>query len=172
MIVEAGATIQAVQDAAEAAGLFYPVDWGARGSATVGGSLATNAGGNRVIRWGMTRDSVLGVEVALADGTLLQGLNTLVKNNAGYDLKDLFVGSEGTLGVITAASLRLREKPQSHMAAFAGVPSSTQYWIQVQGALGPVGSPWVSPQQSMLPLRPIFSETAVEKGRNTSSASP
>lgn len=123
MIVEAGATIQAVQDAAEAAGLFYPVDWGARGSATVGGSLATNAGGNRVIRWGMTRDSVLGVEVALADGTLLQGLNTLVKNNAGYDLKDLFVGSEGTLGVITAASLRLREKPQSHMAAFAGVPS-------------------------------------------------
>ena len=123
MIVEAGATIQAVQEAAEAAGLFYPVDWGARGSATVGGSLATNAGGNRVIRWGMTRDSVLGAEVALADGTLLHGLNTLVKNNAGYDLKDMFVGSEGTLGIITAASLRLREKPQSHMAAFAGVPS-------------------------------------------------
>jgi FAD/FMN-containing dehydrogenase len=123
MIAEAGVPIQTVQEAAEREGLFYPVDWGARGSATVGGSLATNAGGNRVIRWGMTRDSVLGAEVALTDGTVLHNLNTLVKNNAGYDLKNLFVGSEGTLGVITAASLRLREKPQSHNAAFAAVPS-------------------------------------------------
>jgi FAD/FMN-containing dehydrogenase len=121
-VAEAGVPIQALQEAAEARGLFYPVDWGARGSATVGGSLSTNAGGNRVIRFGMTRDRVLGVEAALADGTPIRALSKLVKNNAGYDLKSLLIGSEGTLGVVTAASFRLVERPASRCVAFAAVP--------------------------------------------------
>ncbi|NWH08112.1 MAG: FAD-binding oxidoreductase [Alphaproteobacteria bacterium] len=123
MIAEAGVTVEAAQKAADEAGLFYPVDFGARGSATIGGSLSTNAGGNRVIRWGMTRDRVLGIEAALPDGTVLRALNTLIKNNTGYDLKDLLIGAEGTLGVITAATLRLAEKPTSQCLAFAAVPS-------------------------------------------------
>ncbi|GAA5317826.1 MAG: FAD-binding oxidoreductase [Candidatus Pelagadaptatus aseana] len=120
LTVEAGVTMQAVQEAAEAAGFFYPVDLGARGSATIGGNIATNAGGNRVIRFGMTRDQVLGLEVVLADGTVMSNLGKLLKNNTGYDLKQLFVGSEGTLGIVTKAVLRLRPAvKQSHVAMLA-----------------------------------------------------
>ncbi len=86
-LVQAGVTLQAMQDAAEAADLSFPIDFGARGTATLGGMAATNAGGNRVIRYGMTRDSVLGLEVVLADGTVVSSLNTLIKNNTGYDLR-------------------------------------------------------------------------------------
>jgi FAD/FMN-containing dehydrogenase len=121
MTVEAGCVLQAACDAADAKGLFFPLDLGARGSATIGGNISTNAGGNRVIRYGMTRDMVLGLEVVLADGTVLSSLNRLIKNNAGYDLKQLFIGSEGTLGVVTRAVLRLRPRPVSQSTAFVAV---------------------------------------------------
>ncbi len=121
--VEAGAPLQAVQEAAEAEGFLYPVDLGARGSATIGGTIATNAGGNSVFRYGMTRDQVLGLEVVLADGTVLSSMNRLIKNNAAYDLKHMFVGSEGTLGIVTRAVLRLRPTPGYKATAFIGVSS-------------------------------------------------
>jgi FAD/FMN-containing dehydrogenase len=124
--VQAGCVLQTVCEAVEAKGLSLPIDLGARGSATVGGIIATNAGGNRVIRYGMARDSVLGLEVVLADGTILSSMNHLIKNNAGYDLKQLFIGSEGTLGVITRAVLRLRPKPASQDTAFVGCDSFDQ----------------------------------------------
>src|ERR1700722_18900496 len=89
--VEAGVPLSTVQQAADANDLFYPVDIGARGSATIGGTIATNAGGNRVIRFGMTREQVLGIEVVLADGTVVSSMNRLLKNNAGYDLKQIFI---------------------------------------------------------------------------------
>jgi FAD/FMN-containing dehydrogenase len=112
-----------LQEAVNEHVLAFPLDLGARGTATLGGNAATNAGGNRVIRYGMTRDMVLGLEVVLADGTIVSSLNHLIKNNAGYDLKQLFIGSEGTLGVITRLVLRLRERPQSQDMAIVGVPS-------------------------------------------------
>ncbi len=121
--VQAGVTLQVLQDAVEAQQLFFPVDFPARGTATLGGMAATNAGGNSVIRYGMTRDQVLGLEVVLADGTIVSSLNTLIKNNTGYDLKQLFIGSEGTLGVITRLVLRLREKPTTENTAFVGLES-------------------------------------------------
>ena len=121
MTVEAGAVLQTVCEAADAADLLFPLDLGARGSATIGGNISTNAGGNRVIRYGMTRDLVLGIEAVLADGTVLSSLNRLIKNNAGYDLKQLFIGSEGTLGVVTRAVLRLVPKPSSQNTAFVAV---------------------------------------------------
>jgi FAD/FMN-containing dehydrogenase len=118
--LEAGVPLQVVQDEAERHGLLYPVDFGARGSAHIGGSVATNAGGNGVIRYGMTRDSVLGLEAVLADGTVISSMNRMIKNNAAYDLKQLFIGSEGTLGVITRLVLRLREAPRSTQTALVG----------------------------------------------------
>jgi FAD/FMN-containing dehydrogenase len=121
-VVGAGVTLQALQEAADAQGLAFPLDLGARGSATLGGNAATNAGGNRVVRFGMTREMVLGVEVVLADGTVIPAMNRLIKNNSGYDLKHLFIGSEGTLGVITRLVLRLREKPARQDVGFAAVP--------------------------------------------------
>jgi FAD/FMN-containing dehydrogenase len=121
MTVEAGCILANVCDAAEAKGLFFPLDLGARGSATIGGNIATNAGGNRVIRYGMMRELVLGLEAVLADGTVLSSLNHLLKNNAGYDLKQLFIGSEGTLGIVTRAVLRLRPKPRSQQVALLAV---------------------------------------------------
>ena len=119
--VEAGCILQTAAQAAEAQGLLLPIDLGARGSATIGGVLSTNAGGNRVIRYGMAREMVLGLEAVLADGTVISSMNHLIKNNAGYDLKQLFIGSEGTLGVITRAVIRLRPLPTSQDTAFAGV---------------------------------------------------
>ena len=111
-MVQAGVTLQALQEAVEAARPELSRSISARAArATLGGNAATNAGGNRVIRYGMMRDMVLGLEVVLADGTIVSSMNRLIKNNAGYDLKQLFIGSEGTLGVITRLVLRLREKP-------------------------------------------------------------
>ena len=121
MTVEAGCVLQSVCEAADGKDLFFPLDLGARGSATIGGNISTNAGGNRVIRYGMMRDLVLGLEAVLADGTVVSSLNHLIKNNAGYDLKQLFIGSEGTLGVVTQAVLRLRPKPVSQNVAFVAV---------------------------------------------------
>ncbi len=107
MTVQAGVPLQAVQEAAETAGFSFPLDFGARGSATIGGNIATNAGGNRVIRHGMTRNLVLGVEAVLADGTVISSMSHVIKNNAAYDLKQLFIGSEGTLGIVARAVLKL-----------------------------------------------------------------
>ena len=123
MTVQAGVPLQTVQETADAHDLLYPLDLGARGSCTVGGNISTNAGGNRVIRYGMTRDMVLGLEAVLADGTVVSSMNQMIKNNAGYDLKQLFIGSEGSLGVVTRAVLRLREKPRSQETLFAAVDS-------------------------------------------------
>lgn len=105
--VGAGTTLQTLQDAAAAHGLTFPVDFGARGSCQLGGMIATNAGGIHVVHYGMMRAQVLGLEAVLADGTTLSSMNPLVKNNTGYDLRQLFIGSEGTLGIITRATLRL-----------------------------------------------------------------
>ena len=121
--VQAGVALQVLQEAVEKHDLAFPLDLGARGTATLGGNAATNAGGNRVIRYGMTRDMVLGLEAVLADGTVISSLNHLIKNNAGYDLKHLFIGSEGTLGVVTRLVLRLREKPTTSNMAFVGLGS-------------------------------------------------
>jgi FAD/FMN-containing dehydrogenase len=100
---------------------MYPLDIGARGSSTIGGNIATNAGGNRVLRYGMTRDMVLGLEAVLADGTVVSSMNEMIKNNAGYDLKQLFIGTEGSLGVVTRAVLRLREQPRSQETLLVAV---------------------------------------------------
>lgn len=139
MTVEAGAELQTVQEQADANGLLFPLDLGARGSCTIGGNLSTNAGGNRVIRYGMTRDLVLGVEAVLADGTIIDGLHKLRKNNTGYDLKQLFIGSEGTLGIITRAVLKLSPKPSSQVVAMCGVNSFEQvadFLVHAQTSLG------------------------------------
>lgn len=132
MLVQAGATLQAVQEAAEREGLMFALDLGARGSASIGGNAATNAGGNRVIRYGMMRDMVLGLEAVLADGTVIPALNRMLKNNAGYDLKQLFIGTEGTLGIVTRLVLRLRPAPGSHQTALLACES----FAQVTGLLG------------------------------------
>ncbi len=121
MTVGAGAILQQVQDAAVAAGYYFPLDLGARGSCTVGGVMANNAGGNRVIKYGMMRDQVLGVEAVLADGRIVGGLHKMLKNNTGYDMRNLLIGSEGTLAVITRAVLRLRPRPQGVSTAWCGL---------------------------------------------------
>ncbi len=108
MTVQAGCVLQSIHEAANDCNLLYGVDLGARGSCTIGGNISTNAGGLSVLRYGMTRDQILGLEVVLADGTVITALNSLIKNNTGYDLKQLFIGSEGTLGVVTRAVLKLR----------------------------------------------------------------
>ena len=123
MTVEAGMTLQAAREAADRADRLFPMWIAAGGSCTIGGNLATNAGGLNVIGHGNTRDLVNGIEVVLADGRVLSNLSKLRKDNTGYDLKNLFIGSEGTLGIITAAVLKLAPKPRSVATAFLGVPS-------------------------------------------------
>ena len=123
ILAEAGATLQNVQEAAAAAGLALGVDIAARGSCTIGGNVATNAGGIRVLRHGMFRAQVAGLEVVLADGSILSSLAGLAKDNAGYDLKQIFIGSEGTLGVVTRARLRLHPMPTTGCLALAAAAS-------------------------------------------------
>lgn len=123
LTVRAGTPLAQIQQAAQEAGLVFALDLGARGSCSIGGNLATNAGGNRVIRYGMARDLVLGLEVVLADGTVVNGLRKMIKNNAGYDLRHLFIGSEGTLGVITRAVLRLHPQPACVATALCALPN-------------------------------------------------
>ena len=113
LTVEAGVPLARVQQAAYEAGLFFPLSLAAEGSCTIGGNLSTNAGGTAVLRFGNARDLVMGLEVVLADGRIWDGLKGLRKDNTGYDLKQLFVGSEGTLGIITAAVLKLFPKPRA-----------------------------------------------------------
>ena len=123
MTVEAGAILSDIHGAAEAEGWIFPLTLASQGSARLGGLLATNAGGVNVIRYGNARDLVLGIEAVLADGTVIETLSPLRKNNTGYDIRHLLIGSEGTLGVITAASLRLFPKPAATGAAMMVVPS-------------------------------------------------
>ncbi|MGA0540258.1 FAD-binding oxidoreductase [Neotabrizicola sp. VNH66] len=121
--VEAGMTLQSVQEAAAAAGLLFPLSLASEGTAAIGGNLATNAGGTAVLRYGNARDLCLGLEAVLPDGSVWNGLGRLRKDNTGYDLKNLLIGSEGTLGVITAASLRLYSQPAARVVAMLAVPS-------------------------------------------------
>ena len=119
MTVEAGCVLQSVQQAAREADLLFPLSLAAEGSCTIGGNLATNAGGTQVLRYGNARELCLGLEVVTADGAIWDGLSGLRKDNTGYDLRDLFIGSEGTLGVITAATLKLHPLPRARMTALA-----------------------------------------------------
>jgi len=123
MIVEAGCTLAAVQAAARDADRLFPLSLGSEGTAQIGGNLSTNAGGTAVLRYGMMRDLVLGLEVVLADGRFMSGLRSLRKDNTGYDVKSLFLGAEGTLGVITAASLKLFPLPADTATAIVGIAS-------------------------------------------------
>jgi len=117
LTAQAGVTMQDAQKAADDADLFFPVDTGARGNCQLGGIVATNAGGSKVIRYGMTRESVLGLEAVLADGTVVTSMNRYLKNNSGFDLKQLFIGSEGVLGIITRVVFRLGTKATTHNVA-------------------------------------------------------
>ncbi|MBM3562951.1 MAG: FAD-binding oxidoreductase [Alphaproteobacteria bacterium] len=141
MTVEAGVTLAQAQDAAQAADRFFPLSLASEGSCTIGGNLATNAGGVHVIAYGSMRDLALGIEVALADGRLLSTLGALRKDNTGYDLTQLFIGSEGTLGVITAATLKLFPRPRSRAVAFLGLRNpaeALQLLNFVKGHAGPM----------------------------------
>lgn len=126
MTVQAGVTIEAMQQAAAEVDRLFPPDWGARGSATIGGAIATDAGGNNVVRYGNMRDQIMGLEVVLADGEVWDGLRALRKDSSGYDLKQLFVGSEGTLGVVTRAVVKLHPATQYEQTALAALTGLDQ----------------------------------------------
>jgi FAD/FMN-containing dehydrogenase len=121
--VEAGCVLQNLQTAAEQAGFLFPLSLGAEGSCTIGGNLGTNAGGTQVVRYGNTRELCLGLEVVTAQGEIWHGLTGLRKDNTGYDLRNLMIGSEGTLGIITAATMKLYPQPAAQLTAWAAVPS-------------------------------------------------
>lgn len=126
----AGTTLQTIQEAAEKAGFFCAIDLGARGSCTIGGNVSTNAGGNQVLRFGMTRKNILGLEVVLADGEIVRSLNKMMKNNAGYDWTQYFIGAEGTLGVVTRVVVMLQPKPSDIQTAVVAV-SNTEAAIRL-----------------------------------------
>lgn len=138
MTVRAGTPLQIIQQAALEAGLRFPLDLGARGSCHIGGNAATNAGGNQVVRFGSARPLILGLEAVTADGTVVRSMNQMLKNNAGYDLKQLFIGSEGTLGIITELVLRLFPASQHQQTAFCAMTdfdAASQFLRTIQGAL-------------------------------------
>lgn len=140
LTAEAGCVLQVAQAAAGDQGMMLAIDLGARGSCTLGGVIATNAGGNQVLRYGMTREHVLGLEAVLADGTVLASMNTMIKNNAGLDLKQLFIGSEGLMGVVTKAVMRLQPRPTHGATAFCGCPDTAavlDLLARARAALGP-----------------------------------
>lgn len=137
--VLAGTPLQMLQEAADEQDLFMPLDLGARGSCNIGGNVATNAGGTEVIRYGMTRSLVLGLEVVLADGTVINAMNKMIKNNSGYDLKHLFIGSEGTLGIITRVVLQLQPKLlacHTALCALEDYDSVTKLLTELKRSLG------------------------------------
>lgn len=124
IVAEAGCVVQTVQQAAAEAGRLFPIQWGAQGTAQIGGMLSTNAGGIRTLRWGNAREQVLGLEVVLPDGRVLDDLRRVRKDNSGYALRHLFIGGEGTLGIITAAAMRLQPPVKKVETAFVAVPSA------------------------------------------------
>jgi FAD/FMN-containing dehydrogenase len=139
LTAHAGTPLQVLQDAALEHDLFMPLDLGARGSCNIGGNVATNAGGTEVIRYGMTRALVLGLEAVLADGTVINAMNKMVKNNSGYDLKHLFIGSEGTLGIVTRVVVQLQPRSRSSHTALCAVTdyaSVTQLLAELKRSLG------------------------------------
>lgn len=160
MIAEAGMTLSEVQEAAASADRLFPLSIGSEGTARIGGNLATNAGGTAVLRYGNARDLCLGVEVVLADGSVLHGLKRLRKDNTGYDLADLLIGSEGTLGIITAATLRIFPRPASHATAMMVVsgPEAALRLLSIAQAEtgGAVSSFELIGQQGLLFLDEIF----------------
>ena len=123
LTAEAGATLQSIQNAAAAVDRLFPLSLASEGSCRIGGNLSTNAGGVNVLAYGNARELCLGLEVVLADGRILNGLKKLRKNNTGYDLRNIFIGAEGTLGIITAATLKLFAMPRRYDTAFVAVPS-------------------------------------------------
>jgi FAD/FMN-containing dehydrogenase len=138
-VVEAGVILQRLHEAAEAEGLYFPLWFGARGSAMVGGVLSTNAGGSNVLRYGSTRALCLGLEVVLPDGRVLNLMSELHKNNSGYDLRQLFIGAEGTLGIITAAVMKLVPRPRAYATATLAarsLPDALQLLNRLQAASG------------------------------------
>jgi len=132
MEVEAGCVLATVQQAAAAEGRLYPISLGAEGSCQIGGTIATNAGGTGVLRYGNTRDNILGLEVVLPDGAVWNGMTALRKNNTGFDLKHLFIGAEGTMGIVTAAVLKLHPLPTAHAVAWLA-PDSPQAALDILG---------------------------------------
>ncbi len=122
-VIQAGAVLQSIQEQLAEQGFLFPLDLGARGSCTIGGNVATNAGGMNVLRYGMIRNVVLGLETVLADGTIISSMNQMLKNNTGYDLKQLFIGSEGTLGVVTRVVVKLFPLPQSRQTVLLATES-------------------------------------------------
>ena len=126
--VEAGVVLKEIQAAADRADRLFPLSLGAEGSCQIGGNISTNAGGVQVLRYGNTRNLVMGLEVVLADGSVWDGLRGLRKDNTGYDLKQLFIGAEGTLGIVTAAVLRLFPKPTASETAWVGIDSPRPAW--------------------------------------------
>ena len=143
LIAEAGCVLAQVQRAAADAQRFFPLSLGSEGSCQIGGNLSTNAGGTAVLRYGMMRELVLGLEVVLADGRVLESLSALRKDNTGYDIKSLFLGAEGTLGVITAASLKLFAAPRAHATALVAIPD-VQAAVTLLGQLREVSGDAVS----------------------------
>lgn len=170
LTVWAGTPLQRVQEAAQAQGLYFAVDLGARGSCQIGGNIATNAGGNRVIRYGMLREQVLGLEVVLADGTVLTNLNKMLKDNAGYDLKQLFIGSEGTLGIVTRAVLRLHPLPTQTLTALCAVPNDEAV-LDVLSRIRPEAGPSLLAFEVMWPDFYAFMTERVEGIRSPLSHS-
>lgn len=139
MIVEAGVTLQRAQEAAEAAGRLFPLSLASEGTCTIGGNLATNAGGTAVIAYGNARELCLGLEVVLPDGRIWNGLRQLRKDNTGYDLKNLFIGAEGTLGIITAAVLKLFPLPAARATAFLALPGPEEALALLNAAKASAG---------------------------------
>lgn len=139
LTVQAGTPLQRVQEAAKEAGMQFALDLGARGSCTIGGNIATNAGGVRVIRYGMMREQVLGLEAVLADGTRVSSMNHMLKNNAGYDLKQLFIGTEGTLGIVTRAVLKLHPQQLAIQTALLACPTFSNLTALLQYARQALG---------------------------------
>src|SRR5215469_9627440 len=137
---EAGVVLQVAQQRASEADRLFPLSLGAEGSCTIGGNLSTNAGGTAALAYGVAREMALGLEVVLADGRVLNALSKLKKDNTGYDLRNLFIGAEGTLGIITAATLKLFPKPQAVETAYVGLKSPAQALKLLAIAQGEAGS--------------------------------
>jgi FAD/FMN-containing dehydrogenase len=158
LTVEAGCTLAGAQAAAAEAGLLFPLTLASEGSCTIGGNISTNAGGSHVLRYGMMRALVLGLEVVLADGRVLEMLRSLHKDNSGYDLKQVFIGAEGTLGVVTAACLKLFPRPAETIVAFAATPSTEAAVALLTLMQGRTGG-----QLSAFELIPRFAVELVQK---------